>query len=74
MVFLFSVLSSCMISLPDLPSVFLLMQSIECLPFNYVSGYLKYFQLNNNEILGYDCLLIDEAQDYTPGYIFFLIH
>ncbi len=32
-------------------------------------GYLKLFQLNKLKIPGYDCLLIDEAQDITPGII-----
>jgi F-box protein 18 (helicase) len=32
-------------------------------------GYLKLFQLSKPEIRGYDCLLVDEAQDLTPAII-----
>ena len=31
------------------------------------SGYLKIYQLNRPVLDGYDCLLVDEAQDCTPG-------
>ena len=30
-------------------------------------GYLKLFQLRKLQITGYDCILVDEAQDLTPG-------
>lgn len=30
-------------------------------------GYLKVFQLEKQKITGYDCIMIDEAQDITPG-------
>ena len=30
-------------------------------------GYLKLYQLSRPVLKGYDCLLIDEAQDLTPG-------
>ncbi len=30
-------------------------------------GYLKLHQLQGNQIRGYDVILIDEAQDLTPG-------
>ena len=30
-------------------------------------GYLKLYQLRKPKIYGYDALLIDEAQDITPG-------
>ena len=32
-----------------------------------LAGYLKVYQLSKPQIMGYDCLLIDEAQDLTPG-------
>ena len=32
-------------------------------------GYLKVYQLSKPTITGFDCLLIDEAQDCTPGMI-----
>ena len=32
-----------------------------------VAGYLKVFQLSRPQIRGYDCILVDEAQDLTPG-------
>ena len=32
-------------------------------------GYLKIYQLNRPVLDGYDCLLVDEAQDCTPGKI-----
>ena len=41
--------------------------------FNYYSlrithdGYLKAYQLSHPVIQGYDVILIDEAQDLTPG-------
>ena len=34
----------------------------------YHSGYLKLYQLTCPEITGYDCILVDEAQDLTPGW------
>ncbi len=35
-------------------------------------GYLKLYQLRKPTISGYNCILIDEAQDLTPGnYIVF---
>ena len=33
----------------------------------YSIGYLKLFQLRKMILTGYNCLLIDEAQDITPG-------
>lgn len=30
-------------------------------------GYLKLYQLSRPSLSYYDCLLIDEAQDLTPG-------
>ena len=33
----------------------------------FYTGYLKVYQLQNPQILGYDCILVDEAQDITPG-------
>ena len=33
----------------------------------YFSVYLKLYQLQHPRLLGFDCLLIDEAQDLTPG-------
>lgn len=33
----------------------------------FSSGYLKIYQLNRPVLDGYDCLLVDEAQDCTPG-------
>ena len=30
-------------------------------------GYLKLYQLQNPQITEYDCILVDEAQDLTPG-------
>ena len=30
-------------------------------------GYLKLYQLQNPQITDYDCILVDEAQDLTPG-------
>ena len=30
-------------------------------------GYLKLFQLRRPQVTGYDCILVDEAQDLTPG-------
>lgn len=35
----------------------------------FCSGYLKIYQLNRPVLDGYDCLLVDEAQDCTPGKI-----
>ena len=35
-------------------------------------GYLKVYQLQKRLIYGYDCILIDEAQDLTPGKNIFL--
>ena len=32
-------------------------------------GYLKVYQLSKPTITGFDCLLIDEAQDCTPGMV-----
>ena len=32
-------------------------------------GYLKVFQLMRPSLREYDCILIDEAQDLTPGNI-----
>lgn len=31
------------------------------------AGYLKLFQLSKPQLGGYDCILVDEAQDLTPG-------
>ena len=31
------------------------------------AGYLKLYQLSRPVLSGFDCLLIDEAQDCTPG-------
>ena len=31
------------------------------------AGYLKLYQLSRPLLSGFDCLLIDEAQDCTPG-------
>ena len=31
------------------------------------AGYLKLYQLQNPQITGYNCILVDEAQDLTPG-------
>ena len=31
------------------------------------AGYLKLYQLQNPQITDYDCILVDEAQDLTPG-------
>lgn len=30
-------------------------------------GYLKIYQLSKPKLLDYDCILIDEAQDMSPG-------
>ena len=30
-------------------------------------GYLKFYQLSRPSLQQYDCILIDEAQDLTPG-------
>ena len=30
-------------------------------------GYLKFYQLSRPSLRQYDCILIDEAQDLTPG-------
>ena len=30
-------------------------------------GYLKLYQLSRPSLRSYDCILIDEAQDLTPG-------
>ena len=30
-------------------------------------GYLKIYQLSKPKLLNYDCILIDEAQDMSPG-------
>ena len=35
--------------------------------FSISSGYLKLYQLSRPVLSGFDCLLIDEAQDCTPG-------
>lgn len=32
-------------------------------------GYLKVYQLSKPSITDFDCLLIDEAQDCTPGIV-----
>ena len=34
------------------------------MPFD---GYLKLYQLYRPRLRNYDCILIDEAQDLTPG-------
>ena len=39
------------------------------LPLTPSSGYLKVFQLQRPTIDTYNCILIDEAQDLTPGMI-----
>ena len=35
--------------------------------WHFYVGYLKLYQLRKPTIPGFDCLLIDEAQDCTPG-------
>lgn len=32
-----------------------------------LSGYLKLYQLTKPQIKGFDLILVDEAQDLTPG-------
>ena len=33
----------------------------------YILGYLKVYQLSKPVITGFDCILVDEAQDSSPG-------
>ncbi|XP_053378014.1 F-box DNA helicase 1-like [Mercenaria mercenaria] len=37
-------------------------------------GYLKLYQLSQPSLRGYDCILIDEAQDLTPAITDILLH
>ena len=37
------------------------------LHFPCFAGYLKLYQLQKPQISDYDCILVDEAQDLTPG-------
>jgi hypothetical protein len=34
-------------------------------------GYLKIYQLSKPKLPDYDCILIDEAQDMSPGKVYY---
>ena len=36
-------------------------------------GYLKVYQLSKPKLYNYDCILIDEAQDMSPGILITLV-
>ena len=52
----------------DANYIWSLMKQYEAKKINMThDGYLKLYQLSKPKLNAYDCILIDEAQDLTPG-------